>query len=264
MTPGGSRANTPGTMSRVADTLDLPSYLGLRRLSTAWRALYIGQVCLVASLVVGGVTERLLPGILSALMRSALAPSVILGVGLVLVAANDVAATLVERAQARRLGQRPNRLRRVLGVVYLIPPFMLVRRLLLLAIHAVWFGVVAFFLLLWFLETVLLAIPGRLIPGVAEGFGVASDALDRVISATGTGIRRGLEAVSLCPTRRVDHEELELLRFLFRRVGETPVPASPDAPPAPEGPSGPAAPEPPQNAETTDTGSVVITSSSRQ
>jgi hypothetical protein len=257
-------------MSHAADTQDLPSFAGLRRLATAWRALYIGQVCLVAALLVGVVIERMLPGILAALLRSEGAPAVLLVAGLVLVALNDVAAALVERAQARRLAPTRTRLRRVLGVVYLIPPFMLVRRVLLLVVHALWFGLVALFLLLWFLEIVILALPGRLIPGVAEGFGVASDAVDRVLSAVGTGIRRGLEAISLCPTRRVDHEELVLLRWLFRRAPVPPAPPAPEPttadPPGPGAvdPPAPPAPEPLQNAETTGTGSVVVASSSRQ
>jgi hypothetical protein len=222
----------------------------LRRLGTAWRSLYLAQMVVFAAMLGALLVDLRLPGILAALLRGPTAVNVFLGVCTGLLWANDLAAALVERALARRLGAERTWLRKTLGVAYLLPGWMLLRRVLVLVFHALWFGVVACFLLLWFLEVVILAVPARIIPGVSEGFGVASDAMDQVLSTVASWLKRGLDAVSLCPTRSVERSELELLRLLVRSAAKR----QPPEPPSPAD----------QNVDTAPTGSEVTTASSCQ
>lgn len=189
----------------------------LRRLGTLFRALLITQITAGLLLLVLGLLEWNLPGVLPQLFRGRLDAAPVLGslAGLLLVL--DLASAVTELKMGRSLGVARTPLRRVITVLSFVPGLLLLRRLLVLVLAALWLTLLFAMLVLWVALLLLLGLPLWAWAGLNRGLGRLVDLVDLGLSELHALASRGLAALAVSPVHRVGQEEDAVLQLLHRR-----------------------------------------------
>jgi len=191
--------------------------LRLRRLGTLFRALLIAQITAGLLLLVIGLLEWSMPGVLPQLFRGQASawPVILSLVGLLL--ALDLASAITERKMGYTLGVERTLVRRMVSALSFVPGLLLLRRLLILALSLLWLLLLFAMLALWVVAMILLALPMRIFSGLARGTGRVVDFIDLALSELYSLATSGLAALSASPVHRLGEEVDVVLRLLHRR-----------------------------------------------
>lgn len=191
--------------------------LRLRRLGALFRALLIAQITAGFLLLVIGLLEWFMPGVLPQLFRGHVTawPVILSLAGLLL--ALDLASAVTELKMGQTLGVERTLFRRMVTTLSFVPGLLLLRRLLILALSILWLVLLFAMLALWVAAMILLALPMRLLSGLVRGPGRTVDLIDLALSEFYSLATRGLAALSASPVHRVGDEVDVVLRLLHRR-----------------------------------------------
>ncbi|MDY0001770.1 MAG: hypothetical protein RBU30_10775 [Polyangia bacterium] len=189
----------------------------IRRLGTIFRALLITQITAGLLLLVLGLLEWVLPGVLGQLFRGRVSAWPVLGslAGLLLVL--DLSSAVTELRMGRTLGVERTVLWLVITLLSFVPGLLLIRRVILLVLGALWICLLFAMLALWVSVIIALAIPLWLWAGLGRGVGRTVDLVDLGLSELYSLATRGVAALAVSPVHRLGSEEEVLLRLLHRR-----------------------------------------------
>jgi len=188
-----------------------------RRLAATRRALVIVEgICALLFLLFFGL-EITLPDVLARLVGSvpvALALLLSLPIAVVLL---QIGAAALEWVMGATLEVPQTPVRRVFGVLYLVPGVMVLRRLIQSLVAAGLLALLCVTLLLYVLMMILFALPLRVSDALSRPLGIVVDGVDQAVSWLWSSLRRAFQAVVQAPAFRVEDADDLLLPLLQRQ-----------------------------------------------
>jgi hypothetical protein len=173
-------------------------------------------ICALLFLLFFGL-ELLLPDVLPHLVGSAYAALALLLSLPLMVILLQVGTAALEWVMGATLQIPQTPLRRVFGILYLIPGLMVLRRLIQSLVAVLLLCLLCVALLLYIVMMILFAIPLAASDSLSRPLGLAVDAVDQAVSWVASSLRRAFHALVQAPAFRVEDADDLILPLLQRQ-----------------------------------------------